>query len=939
MTFTRLLAVFFLVSFLPLVGMAEGPVVLSMSAVPDLTPGVSRATATTLRPQILTRLIRDYDCFVLSRDNAESLATEARLARLAALTKGLTNNASIMAADYAVWLHLRPDAQGKGVQAFMLYQDLRDESAERQKETWQIEAPFVQGQPTREYGQVVTSIVEHVAKTLSIPRRGKQAGTDKKDATTSHVWAVLPIADIDCTTPPAQSFLGKRYQLERSIVSETQLTLSRTMLRYNACTEENILKWTQHCVTAKDDLKKHLAASRPDERRRDNLEITQAIELTLQKNLPEGRLVDRAYLDRTLAEMKLHTLAGANESSAGAIGRVVGAQRVIMGCIARQPSGIDLSLFVVDAGSSVVLAAEDAFCKTPEELNAAAGSIAARLVTLSLPSPPVRTGTLSQRSKEAAFYASAREFIGAGTDASRLARLSSMEAAYLLMFDQPRYLATEIVPQIVKLVDGDPIRREGFEIAREAMDLLEQVLGGQANDQLFPGRLLILANGYLCTFEYEKARELAARFMKEYPNESVDWGKCTLADAEFRLGNHKRAKELTQDVLKSSSRRSMGTSGCVWEHAIPNRAAELLWRTAMQDDVRDTDVELYALRKILESGCPYYDRGARDDEGLWMPSTARLRLQQLLREKEGPQAAIDMYERIRSRQGGYSHADNRPYARLASECLLDLGKLDEAAAILQGLKDEPANKKLQELSQSTGQTLVKTVVPEKPRTGAEICEFPKKHKIYCYPVKGVDTNIVAGIAQRVGKWFGTTVVVQPALPLPTNTFLVKGEYYEFHDLSRQLIEAAKVPDDAVLVYFVTGAPFIPHWSSWIYIGRSSPWCVNPIAVSHYELGAYRPGQNIDGLSEALASDALKSLVESVIIPLGTDWTGKSRWDTDDCPHEKHSECQRAHHGSGPTPQLCAACAVRYQKGFDACSKALQAFVHRKGSFLSYAGEK
>ena len=104
---TPILSICTLLLLSPTLLAEDRPVVLSLSSARDFTTKYNYEAGLALRPQIVTRLVRDYNCVVLSRSICDSLATEGKLQRFMSVADPNPDERMVMAADYALRIHLR----------------------------------------------------------------------------------------------------------------------------------------------------------------------------------------------------------------------------------------------------------------------------------------------------------------------------------------------------------------------------------------------------------------------------------------------------------------------------------------------------------------------------------------------------------------------------------------------------------------------------------------------------------------------------------------------------------------------------------------------------------------------------------------------------------------------------------------------------------------
>ena len=359
MTFTRLLLVFFLVSFLPLVGRgadasSAGPVVLSLSEVADYTPNIRDQAAMAVRPQLVTRLLEKYNCAVVSRLGAMQLAMESKIRKATNVTQNAEGAFRIMAADYAVRVQVRATGGKDEVRVQLAILDLRgDEEKKFDQVNWVVPAGFVPGNAFRDYGAAIESIADKIGEQLHLTARQPAAAGNETAVSADLVWAVLPFTRLDKAVMKQYSNGSTLYWNERKII-ETEFDISKTKAKL----DEFAARSLGPSVVANAD---------------PNLQAL--TEVGLQKGQSVKRVVDRAALDAVLQELKLGSLLDVNENVGGCLARLVGADRFVMGNVALGKAGLRLDMHLVDVHTSAVLDARTATCTNEASLGQAVTDI------------------------------------------------------------------------------------------------------------------------------------------------------------------------------------------------------------------------------------------------------------------------------------------------------------------------------------------------------------------------------------------------------------------------------------------------------------------------------------------------------------------------------------------------------------------------------------
>ncbi len=156
---------------------AVKPVVISLSAVGDYTgswhsQGVGEGwprrwqdkVGFTLRPEIIAGLVRNYNCVVLSRSACNALVTEGCIYQLKAIASGGSEDKMVLAADYALRIHVRNGKAKDEVSVFLVSQDLRENvDKEPIRLVWNLKTeytPQAEGNAKeRDYCSIVESVI------------------------------------------------------------------------------------------------------------------------------------------------------------------------------------------------------------------------------------------------------------------------------------------------------------------------------------------------------------------------------------------------------------------------------------------------------------------------------------------------------------------------------------------------------------------------------------------------------------------------------------------------------------------------------------------------------------------------------------------------------------------------------------------------------------
>jgi len=485
-----------------------------------------------------------------------------------------------------------------------------------------------------------------------------------------------------------------------------------------------------------------------------------------------------------------------------------------------------------------------------------------------------------------------------------------------MMHDDPQYVLREIVPWVITLIsdtDSDTGMHYAPDIAHRGAILLDCILQGYSHGSGIDSPLLYRANAYLAVLEYAKAFELAQAHLEQYPGVAEDWAAYICAESLYRLGDFGKATDIARGIIiragslpenRHDHNNTVKDSRSMtkWEGDHYDKAVNLLLRISHDDHVRDERLELFALEKGA-TGSAYYG----------------VRLMILTKKYCGIDRALGLFTRNTER-----HYRSHGTDLEAAAYLVESGRIDEAVAIYKMLADIKTmggdwRKSIEHrLLQLDPHTMVAVSDPVTYSTGAGICAFPSNYTAYCFPVMGIDSNIVRQICHPVEEWFGMRMVIEEPLPFPAGTFDKKTESHDFFEFSRQLLQNANVPDDALFVLFITEA-CLSSPNAVKNGTKGSPKGANVLLCSTYyrnESNHYGPA----GIADHIISLCLRP---SLLDPAADDWIGWER---------KYATCDSAPQCGNL--QVCNACAAKYKSNFAACHKALHAFLGRPRKMLA-----
>ena len=907
----------------------EKPVVLSMCTVSDYTSPKRFDATSALRFQIVSKLIQSQDCVMVCRSMSECLTFEQEILQLKALDAGKEGGDGILAADYAIRIHLRRTDDNKGVRIFAIIKDLKhDLSKEPDRVIWDLPLDCVgPNDAVREYNKLADSISAKIAEHLKLPPRSRSMEVES-GSRSAPVWAVLPFETLDGTQARGESPKQQYWRLERDVYPESMLPDVEKFWVIECGINSS---WTLAVRPKNSAMMSTMAQLKEQMWKEPEVMAVFAgdqyvpfCELALQANGIKN-IVDRIATDKVLKELKLKTLLGVNENLGACVSRLLGADRLVMGCVVKESGGFRLLVQLVDSATSSVIDAGDRYCSRESDLGNAIRDTMKEFSQgprLNLAIPP---STIAQRHAEGQFYYEYFHFASSrSTPAYKAEWLDRSKIAYYLLRDDKTTVAKIIIPRFEAIVDqcsigrnyGDDRDLPQQDIADSAAFHLDMILSSLDEGDIEASPLVRRAKAFAITHFYDKALPLIVEHRKRHPGNNKGETLYLESLCRYWLGEIAEAEKLIRLALMQ-------------QDCDQRPACELALTIARDPSVKDEKLEYLALQ-IRQEIAPSL-----------MPPIDYVRFFKITERVEGPGKALDL-----------PHDSGEEAAVLKGDILFKIGKYKAASemyAIRQGklksgviksrspyVDDQLA--RIKALSGLTIDTAVSLV--ELP----SIMKFPDKYKIYCYPMAGTSRSIVEGVATRIGKNFGTTVMIQPEVPFPKLAeYDKKRECYNFPDLSRRVLKGIKIPQDAVFMYVVTPVQFVPAKSEYGGTARGAPKAGNPIFASE----AVRPEDaNVDQSENGRIKDIVNSIswsfITCVLAPIPATWGGG---DPDDANGGGRGfkgrlffnvmSCEVTGCGWFSKPMLCPQCAKGYSlANFEKAHQALQGFMSRADKALT-----
>lgn len=738
---------------------ASPPPVISIGSIVNVANAwpIGDYSLLALRLQLVTDLIAQYQCVVVSRTQSYDLALEQAVEAVSTAESIRASHEEMVAADYFVAGHFSDGEPPAGYAGYVFSVKL-DEADDEAVSS----APFKAA--SRE--AIGASMVEAVAGLLNLV---------PKDASRRH--AIPDLRDVPMTW---------------------------TVMPFLRMDEEDV---------------------RSDE----------ALAMLAEQALPVGEngwsLVDRSRLREVLREHDLSMCAGVSPWQVSRIGRLVRADRMLMGTVSSFRDGWRLDVHLVDPISTVVLNARSATGSTAEELHHRASEMAAALFRESSPFAPFRSATRSDRRRDAEMFLSSR-FNPERTVWSWNTQLGSWggrvmnaEAAYLLTHDDP-----EMVYRVAVALSGG-LRQGTFQypaITKRAARFVDEILNSRNYDSRGRIPLIIRADALLTLDDPEGALQLLREHERKNPGVEparrlLSEGWCHLA-----IGNPDQAWECVQKAIRLGYRNYHTTE---LERAVMGQTADMKLDRRKEYDRLDSYIHSASyvneeqMKRFLDLACEFHSN----------------------------KKMLHLVEDLQARRlgGGLNYI----LAAAKVKYMVQLGRIREAGVlarlclnscekqIIWGMTPE-LRSYFQSFVENYEHSFGPVVLDWLPASAVR--KLPDHYAVYLVPVGEIDIVLVNEAAKRLSDHLGGRVQVLTSIPLPERSkpSMKDREQNAYTLKTRELLDGllkeSQIPGDALQVVYVTAEKFLnrPTWEHCVtdvaspnYYDPDAP--ENPIIVSCY----------------------------------------------------------------------------------------------------------
>ena len=559
-------------------------------------------------------------------------------------------------------------------------------------------------------------------------------------------------------------------------------------------------------------------------------------ETVLQRDGVAARLVDRQALDRVLRELKIKSLSGANENVAGAIARLLGADRAVMGTASRETEGFRLDVQVIGVKDAVVVAAGTGRARSIDELAVQSPHLVTEVCRKGISAPAIRPTSADQRRAEADFH------LSVGSGQLLLGReMNNVEAAYMLVQADPQF-SKRLVDRLCGIVRDGAVYGWGMDLARRAGVIADRILGADPEPSQVPDPLLLRADIQLQLKTYGEALLLAGEHLTRYPGKEEYYAWYIAAEASYGLGRIEDAARYLammkkKYTLRQDVPRDWGRIWPVWD---------LNSRVESRLGVPKTETQAY--ERILDRLKEGTYRIQGDEWQTYLDLLDRIEGPQRSAEilgywiRDGNLRRFDEQYVSAGLNSNCAHVDAIVHQ---ARCFLKMERKSEAVRNyklvpkLYGLEfggPPPFGKANYEEATGLVARMEAEIGPvdELLKTWGETRRMPREYAACLVPLGDADLAIVGGIAKELGAFFGTDVRVHGAVALPNDAFRDHEGRLDLDRLWPLIAGGSVIPSDAVFVGFITREPirhpFSPHSGNPVVLSYADRWIRDSPAV-------------------------------------------------------------------------------------------------------------
>jgi hypothetical protein len=545
--------------------------------------------------------------------------------------------------------------------------------------------------------------------------------------------------------------------------------------------------------------------------------LTVQVELALQEAGLAGKLVSHSQIEAVLQEQALGVLLGGNQNSAGAIARLLNADRIVIPMVSRwfgdTPYRVDVHS--VDAATAAVIDAEVGYCRSSNDLRTVMADAVVRLARRGAAAPRISFSSAAQRRREAEFYLKLPAWQIGREDIFEdrvLNALGMAESAYMLARHEPA-LAAPLQECLLDVLDHAVRQKTAYgrtQTLRAGM-MLENVLKStSANGRTsVPSPLLAWAEISLGMGDYTQALNYAEQCAKAGVGGATAQALLIQACAQVWLGHTDQGSAIL-DRLTATYGEEFGVWKPRWAWDFRQRIVNLR-----------ADLDKVKAGTLTDTAAKYAEISKRLRTVYYVPEDEWIYYLQLLKKHEGPARTVeeldlwlrkDRWDRDKLGRRGILQFRDRCEARLVEmDCLIELGRREEAVRRAKTLLQLPLQRAYGFYPINPAMERASTVVSNVEReigyvdlgwrTAAETRPFPAQYACYVVPVSDIDLGAVQMLATNLGVFLGTSLRILKRMPLPGRAVAAKSTTAKPELLWDELLKGARIPRDAIFVVF------------------------------------------------------------------------------------------------------------------------------------------
>lgn len=516
------------------------------------------------------------------------------------------------------------------------------------------------------------------------------------------------------------------------------------------------------------------------------------MELALQESGKLKQIVDHNEINTVLQELNITSLSNATESAAGSIAKLIGADKVIMGSVSKvhlKKPDLRIDLFLVDGKIGVIIDSITGKA-LPNKLNETVSNLVVKFTDRKHEIPELESGKKSLLEKEALLYKNMLWHIKSIHNDIKYPFLSAFTDIIYLLAQNNDKILYEVANRIVYDYSFSAPKNRRMEIIK----LVDVLLQNIKESSEYPRTIYFRA---VTRMKLDSMRSEAIRlykihlknnFEKDRKHIKVVHGYISYCESEI---NRNKNAEFYEKQLEYEKKNGL--------------------RINQLGTYRDMDNEFFYEEeyKLL----------------LWakkntLSKRSLLRLLQMTHYLKGPKQAL-----VEANEISGSAVRCPEYQLELAKIYFKLGDKQTAAMIIEGINRQKLIKskwfkgvlKKKQINEFDDLSAKLQSVKKQWKRFPEVSTVSDKYKIYLQPVGSPDIELIKSTMPLIEDNMGFKVKLLPGmLPLPEDKYVFEkdsGKFQAIHLLER-LQRITKIPDDAILVVYVTDKHLFTFGSRW-----------------------------------------------------------------------------------------------------------------------------